>query len=99
MHHLNPGFAVRDWALRRSELRRCNGGMGPQGSCLPIAPRPVGTAQAAVGQAREGAQKHQVKGQKQGHQGEGPNASIGLGPALAPKHPSQGQGRHGHACK
>ena len=97
VNHLNPGFAVRDWAGGHGALGLSDVGMCSQRAGLPIAARPVGAAQSGVGEPGERAEQDQVEGQEQRQQGQGAQAPARVGAPVAHPDPGQRPERDHHA--
>eukprot|EP01137_Pigoraptor_chileana_P005624 Opistho-2@48941 len=96
VHHLDPGFAVRHRASGHGGLRFGDFLLRAQWAGTAVATWPVGATQAGVGQPGERAKQHQVKGEKQGQQGECAQPLRHAGAALAQPDPQQRTGGQQH---
>ena len=89
MDHLDPGLAVRHGAGRHGLLGGRNLGAGTHRAGAAITAGPVGTTQARIGQACEGAEQHQIKREEQREHRERLQAPHGRAATVARPHPDQ----------
>ena len=93
--HLDPGLGVGHRPRGHRSLRARDFRVRAGGADVAIAARPVGAAQAGVGQAREGTEQHQVEGEEQGEQRQRMQPAHRAGLPVAQPHPRQRAERDG----
>ena len=104
VHHFDPGLAPGDSAAGQGRFCGTYGLLGSPRTDLAITTRPIGTAQARIGQPGEGPKNHQVKGQEQNpHREPMPFDQPRRVGCIRPPHPGHGaqgqqksQAQHGH---